>query len=83
MDKPIVQATISDTDADKIACHMVNKLVSRLSDEKTVNQILGVWSGQLDKHIGQTVRRGAYILFAALVILIGLRLDAILNWVKS
>lgn len=83
MDKPVVQATISDADADKIACHMVNKLVARLSDEKTVNQIAAAWTGQLDQHIGKTVRRGMYVLFTALIVLIGLRFDAIMGWIRS
>lgn len=74
---------ISNADAELIAQHLVDRLVLSLSDEKVVASISSVWSAQLDRHIGRTVRRGAYALSGALLIFIGIRLDAIIGWLKE
>lgn len=74
---------ITDADADIIATHMADKLVERLSDDETVAKLATVWSAQLDRHIGRTVRRGLYSIFAGLAIVVGVKLDAIVNWLRS
>lgn len=74
---------VTQEDAEIIAEHLVDKLVARLSDEQTVQAIANVWGKQLDQHIVRTVRRGVYTLFVAILIFVGLKLDAILAWLKS
>lgn len=48
--------------ADRVA----EKLIARLSDEKTVDAIVGKWSASIDKAIGRGVRRALGLLFLAL-----------------
>lgn len=80
---PHAEGTVTQEDAERIANHLVNKLVERLSDEKTVEAIAAVWGKQLDQHIGRTVRRGAYTLLVGLMVFVGIKMDAILTWLKS
>lgn len=74
---------ISDSDAEAIASHTVDMLVRKMSDEETVHKIASVWSGQLDQHIGKTVRRGLYIIFGAIAVAISLKFDLFLSWLKG
>ena len=73
---------VSDADAEKIACHMVDKLVARLSDENTVNALMSVWTGQFDQHVGRSIRRGFWTIIAAVGVFVALRFDAIVTWLK-
>ena len=73
---------ISDADAELIANHMVDKLVTRLSDETTVNALVGVWTKQLDGHIGRAFRRMVWLLITAVSIFVAVRMEAVLAWIK-
>lgn len=74
---------ITDADAEIIATHMADKLVARLSDEQTVRAISDVWAKQLDQHIGRTVRRGLWFALVAISVVIAIKIDAILAWLRS
>jgi hypothetical protein len=74
---------ITVEDATLIADHMVDNLVKRLSDEKTVDLLLAVWSSKLDRHIGRAVRRGLFLILAALALVIGLKIEAVIAWIRS
>ena len=73
---------MSDADAEAIANHMVDKLVTRLSDEATVDALMSVWTGQFDKHVGRSIRRGFWVLVTALTVFIAVRFDSIMAWFK-
>ncbi|MGH7744179.1 MAG: hypothetical protein ACREQ5_05080 [Candidatus Dormibacteria bacterium] len=55
--------TITSEDADLIAAYIVDKLVERLSDEKTVQRLSYVWSASLDKMLGRGLRKVAWLVF--------------------
>lgn len=74
---------ISDADAELIAQHMADKLVSRLTDEETVRKIATVWSAQVDQHIGKSVRRVLWLVICAVALFVAMRTDAIVAWLKS
>lgn len=74
---------ITDTDAEIIATHMVNKLVDRLSDEQTVQLISNVWAKQLDQHIGRTVRRALWLVLVTVSVVVAVKIDAIMAWLRS
>lgn len=71
---------MSDVDAELIASHMVDKLVERLSDERTVSALMGVWTKQFDQRIGRTFRRGLWVLLTAVAIYLTIRFDEISSW---
>lgn len=74
---------ITDKDADVLADKIASKFVTTLKDEEVVDAIINVWSDHLDRHIGRTVRRGAYTLLAAVCVLVGLKMDAIMSWLRG
>tara|TARA_R110000868_G_scaffold390941_1_gene660801 strand:- start:1492 stop:1764 length:273 start_codon:yes stop_codon:yes gene_type:complete len=74
---------VTQEDAGIIAEHLVDRLVARLTDENTVQAIASVWGKQLDQHIGRTVRRGVYTVLVGLVIFLGIKMDAIVAWLRS
>lgn len=73
---------ISDVDAETIADHMADKLISRLSDKETVNALMGVWADQFDQRIGRSFRRGFWVLLTAIAFAIAVRFESILAWLK-
>lgn len=75
-----VERKMSDADAEAIANHMVDKLVERLSDERTVNALMAVWTRQFDQHIGRTFRRGLWVLVTAIAIFLAVRFDEVTSW---
>ena len=74
---------MSDVDAELIASHMVDKLIERLSDERTVNALMGVWTKQFDQHIGRTFRRGLWILVTATAIFLAIRFEEVTSWLTK
>lgn len=74
---------ITDADAEIIATHMADKLIARLTDKEVVNSIASVWASQLDQHIGRTVRRGVYTILIGLVVVVGIKMDAIISWFRA
>lgn len=60
---------LTDEDAQAIAEHISDKLIERLSDERTAQHVIGVWSGHLDQQIGKGVRR---LLFYVGIALLGI-----------
>jgi uncharacterized lipoprotein YmbA len=77
------RTTTVNAEAEILADHIVDKLVTRMSDEDTVKQITDVWARQLDQHIGRTVRRGLVILLTALVVIVGIKFDALISWFRN
>jgi len=74
--------TITEADAEAIAEHMTAKLIERLSDKETVEQITDAWSGYVDRHIGRGLRRlGLYVVVAAIGVA-ALKLDVLKFLVK-
>lgn len=73
---------ISEADAETIADHMADKLISRLSDEATVSALMGVWSDQFDRRIGRSFRRGFWMLLSGVAFAIAMRFEAIIGWLK-
>lgn len=61
---------MSDTDrafADATAQTVVDRLLSAVKDPKTAEEVLGVWSGEIDRTIGRGLRRlGFYVLLAVI-----------------
>lgn len=74
---------VTDRDAEAIADHMVNKLVARLSDDATVAHLTSVWAGHLDRSIGKTVRRGAWVVLGAIGFVMMVKLEALVQWIKG
>lgn len=61
--------TLTDADAEAVADHMTNKLIDRLSDDKTVERIATAWGGYIDRSLGKGLRRlGLYVLLALLLL---------------
>lgn len=56
-------------DMDKLAERVVDRLIARLSDEKTADQVVAKWSAAIDKSIGRGVRRALWYLFLLLCLL--------------
>lgn len=81
--QPHSDRRITDKDAEIIATHMVDKLVERITDERTVQIISDVWAKQLDQHIGRTVRRALWLVFGAVSVTVAVKIDAILAWLRS
>lgn len=73
---------VSDYEAELIANHMVNKLVERLSDERTVNALVSVWSKQFDQRIGHAFRRGVIVLLTAFTIFVAMRFEDVLHFFR-
>jgi hypothetical protein len=80
--QPDAPRQISDSDAEVIACHIVDKLVTRLSDEATVNGLMSVWTKQFDQHVGRSIRRGAWVIMSAIVFLVAVRFEAVMAWFR-
>lgn len=61
--------TLTDGDAEAIANHMTDKLIARMSDPSTVEQISDAWGGHIDRALGKGLRRlGLYVVIAVLSI---------------
>ena len=73
---------VTDADAAVIAHCIVDSLFDRLSDEETVSRLSAVWSKQFERHVGRVVLRGFYVILGGLVLLVGLRFDAIIAWLR-
>lgn len=50
----------------RIAEMVVERLIGRLSDEKTIDTIVSKWRSSVDKAIGQGVRKALWLLFMML-----------------
>ena len=74
---------ITERDAEVIATYMVDKLVEKLSDERTVKAISEVWARQLDQHIGRTVRRVLWLAVVGVSVVVAVKIDAILLWFRG
>lgn len=61
--------TLTDADAEAIAEHMTDKLIERLSDRATVEQITEAWGGYVDRSLGRGLRRiGSWVLLTLLLV---------------
>lgn len=78
----LLDASISDASAAKVAAFMVDRLIARVTDEDTIDQITKAWGAKLDRQIGKTIRRGFYVLLTAVVIAVAANFNGILNWIK-
>jgi len=72
-------AEFTDTDHDDLANKIVDKLVERMSDEKTVQQITTVWNKQFDQTLGRGLRRVAYLLLMILGTTLAVKFDILSN----
>lgn len=79
--KPVY--VISEADAERIAQHMADKLIVRLTDQAVVERIAAAWSSELDRHIGRTLRRAVWLVLIGLAGFVAMRSDAILMWLRS
>jgi hypothetical protein len=63
------ERTLTDADAEAVADHMTDKLIARLSDAKTVEQISEAWGSHIDRALGKGLRRiGLYVVIGLLSI---------------
>ena len=74
---------MSDVEAGLIADRMADRLIARLSDEDTVNMIIGVWTKQFDAHIGRTFRRGVWIFLTAVALFVAIRFEDLVHWLTK
>lgn len=66
---PPPNRALTDDDAEAIADRMSDKLIARLSDPKTVDEISTAWGAHIDRILGRGLRRlGAWVL----MVLIGI-----------
>lgn len=66
---PPPQRLLTDADAEAIANHMTDKLVERLSDRATVEQITDAWGGYVDRSLGRGLRRiGGWVVLSLIAI---------------
>jgi hypothetical protein len=79
---PVI-VNITEADAERIAEHMVDKFLGRLSDPDTVSTILEVWSGQADQRLGKMVRRAFFWIVGAILLYIGMRYNIIEQAVRG
>jgi hypothetical protein len=68
---------VSEADAEKIAEHMANKLVVRLTDPETVEGIMKVWTQAFDQSIGRAFRKGLYIVILGVVLAIAIKMEVL------
>lgn len=74
---------LTDADAEAIASHMTDKLVERLSDRATVEQITNAWGGYVDRSLGRGLRRiGGWVVLTLLAIG-ALKLDLLARMASS
>jgi len=74
---------LREADAEIIATHMVDKLIHRLGDDKTVEHLTSVWARHLDQSIGKTVRRAVWLFFCTVGLVIAIKSDQIVSWLKG
>jgi len=74
--------TLTDADAEAVADHMTNKLIARLSDAKTVEQISEAWGGHIDRALGKGLRRVGLYVFIALFSLGAVKFDLLAKLFK-
>jgi tetrahydromethanopterin S-methyltransferase subunit G len=73
---------ITDRDAERIATHMVDSLFHRLEDPETVKRLTGIWGEHIDREIGKMVRRGLGLIFGAILLVISIKIESIINWIN-
>ena len=71
-----------DGEAELIAGCIVDKLMARLSDEKTVDVLVAVWTAQFDRSIGRTFRRGLWFLLTAAVVFFAIKFEMLSSLFK-
>jgi len=76
---------LTEDEAECIAQHITNRLVERMSDEKTVDMITTVWAKYLDRIIGRGFRKVLWICVVFLVGIAFLKIETLLPFfgVKS
>jgi len=83
----VSEIELSDASAKKLAAETADMVVERLfekaADEATVQRVASVWGGQFDRHIGKVVRRTIYTFIVGLVVFLGLKIDAVLAWLRG
>lgn len=50
----------------EVATATVDELMKKIQDEETVEKVVSVWSGVLDKHLGKSLRKALWMLFLLL-----------------
>jgi hypothetical protein len=68
---------VSEDDAEKIAEHMANKLILRLTDPETVEGIMKVWTQAFDQSIGRAFRKGMYIILLGVVLAVAIKMEVL------
>lgn len=59
----------------EVATATVDELMKRIQDEATVENVVNVWSGVLDKHLGKFLRKVLWTLFILFCGTIALKYD--------
>lgn len=67
----------TEADVEAMANSIVDRLISELSDKRTVERITDAWSGVLDRAIGRGLRRIAGAVVLAVVMLAAVKLEVV------
>ena len=73
---------LNTDEREELAKLIARNFVQELKDEKNVEEIVEIWGRHLDRHIGRSVRRVIWLFLTAVVVLIGLKFDAVIAWLK-
>ena len=73
---------LNTDEREELAKRIARNFVQELKDEKNVEEIVEIWGRHLDRHIGRSVRRVIWLFLTAVVVLIGLKFDAIIAWLR-
>ena len=77
-----MEIPLTDEDAEKIAHHVVDRLVDRMSDDATVEKIVGVWGKSFDLILGRGMRKLIWLAALGLIALATFKIDAIIGAFK-
>lgn len=77
------ESKLSEEDVTRLADRFVDRLLERVKDQKTVEEVTDVWGAHFDKHLGRTVRRGMYLVLIAVFMFVGIKLDAFVAFFKA
>lgn len=77
----VVEIKKGQTPTSEIAKATVDELIDRLSDEATVEKIVNVWKGVLDKALGRGIRAVIVTIILFLAGVLSVRFDP-LHWFR-
>lgn len=73
-----MNGNLTDEEAECIARHITDRLIEKMSDERTVDMITTVWAKYLDRIIGRGFRKIVWICVVFLIGIAFLKIETLL-----